>query len=59
MIRWAALQRGQSVIQKFVRPERIQKNANVFDFNLNDEKINILDGLEDGFRLCSDHLGMQ
>ena len=38
MIRWA-LQRGQSVIPKSVRPERIQENANVFEFNLNDEQM--------------------
>ena len=53
MIRWA-LQHGQSVIPKSVRPERIQETANVFDFNLNDEQMKILNGLEDGFRLCPD-----
>ena len=55
MIRWA-LQREQSVIPKSVRPERIQENADVFDFNLNDEQMNILNRLEDGFRLCPDPL---
>ena len=58
MIRWA-LQRGQSVIPKSVRPERIQENADVFDFNLNDEQMSILNELEDGFRLCPDPLRMQ
>ena len=58
MIRWA-LQRGQSVIPKSVRPERIQENANVFDFNLNDEQMKILNGLEDGFRLCPDPIRMR
>ena len=58
MIRWA-LQRGQSVIPKSVRPERIQENADVFDFNLNDEQMNILNRLEDGFRLCPDPLRMR
>ena len=58
MIRWA-LQRGQSVIPKSVRPERIQENANVFDFNLNEEQMNILNSLEDGFRLCPDPLKMR
>ena len=57
MIRWA-LQRGQSVIPKSVRPERIKENSNVFDFNLNDEQMKILNGLEEGFRLCSDPLRM-
>ena len=57
MIRWA-LQRGQSVIPKSVRPERIQENSDVFDFNLNDEQMNILNRLENGFRLCPDPLRM-
>ena len=58
MIRWA-LQLGQSVIPKSVRPERILENADVFDFNLNDEQMNILNRLEDGFRLCLDPLKMR
>ena len=58
MIRWA-LQRGQSVIPKSVRSERIRENANVFDFNLNDKQMKILNGLEDGFRLCPDPLRMR
>ena len=41
MIRWA-LQHGQSVIPKSVRPERIQENADVFDFNLSDDQMKIL-----------------
>ena len=53
MIRWA-LQRGHTVIPKSVSPERIEENANVFDFNLNNEQMNILDGLEEGLRFCPD-----
>jgi len=53
MIRWA-LQRGHTVIPKSVSPERIGENANVFDFNLNNEQMKILNGLEEGLRFCPD-----
>ena len=53
MIRWA-LQRGHTVIPKSVSPERIEGNANVFDFNLNNEQMQILAGLEEGLRFCPD-----
>ena len=53
MIRWA-LQRGHTVIPKSVSPIRIEENANVFDFNLNNEQMKILDGLEEGLRFCPD-----
>ena len=55
MIRWA-LRSGHTVIPKSVRPERIEENANVFDFNLNDEQMKMLDGLEEGLRFCPDPL---
>ena len=55
MIRWA-LQRGHTVIPKSIRPERIKENANVFDFNLNEEQMQILDGLDQGLRFCPDPL---
>ena len=53
MIRWA-LQRGHTVIPKSVSPSRIEENANVFDFNLNNAQMKILDGLEEGLRFCPD-----
>jgi diketogulonate reductase-like aldo/keto reductase len=55
MIRWA-LQRGHTVIPKSVRPERIEENANVFDFNLSEEQMKVLDGLDQGLRFCPDPL---
>ncbi len=55
MIRWG-LQRGQTVITKSIRPERIKEKTNVFDFNLNIEQMQILDGLDQGFRCCPDPL---
>ena len=57
MIRWA-LQRGQTVIPKSVRPQRIEENADVFDFNLSASQMEILNGLDQGFRNCPDPLGM-
>ena len=53
MIRWA-LQRGHTVIPKSVSPARIEENANVFDFNLNNQQMKNLDGLEEGLRFCPD-----
>ena len=58
MIRWA-LQRGHTVIPKSVSPSRIEENANVFDFNLNNEQMKILDGLEEGLRFCPDPAEIQ
>ena len=55
MIRWA-LQRGHTVIPKSLRSERIKENANVFDFNLNVEQMQILDGQDQSFRCCPDPL---
>ena len=53
MIRWA-LQRGHTVIPKSVSPARIEENADVFDFNLNNQQMKNLDGLEEGLRFCPD-----
>ena len=58
MIRWA-LQRGHTVIPKSVSPIRIEENANVFDFNLNNEQMIFLDGLEEGLRFCPDPAAIQ
>ena len=55
MIRWA-LQRGHTVIPKSVSPERIRENANVFDFNLTEDQMNMLDSLDQDLRFCPDPL---
>ena len=55
MIRWA-LQSGHTVIPKSVRPQRIEENADVFDFKLSEDQMNMLDGLEEGLRFCPDPL---
>ena len=51
MIRWA-LEWGQTVIPKSARPKRIEENADVFDFLLNDEQMKILNRLDQGLRFC-------
>ena len=55
MIRWA-IQNGHTVIPKSARPKRIEENANVFDFELREDQIKILDELEEGLRFCPDPL---
>ena len=55
MIRWA-IQNGNTVIPKSVRPKRIEENADVFDFELREDQIKILDELEEGLRFCPDPL---
>ncbi|MBV9195833.1 MAG: aldo/keto reductase [Solirubrobacterales bacterium] len=45
MLRWG-LQHGRSVIPKSVRPERIAENIDVFDFELVDEEMTAIDGLD-------------
>ena len=57
MIRWA-LQSCHTVIPKSARPQRIEENADVFDFKLSEKQMNMLDGLEEGLRFCPDPLGL-
>lgn len=49
MLRWH-LQEGRSAIPKSVRPERIAENFDVFDFELSDDEITAIDGLDTGIR---------
>ncbi|MGV0627074.1 aldo/keto reductase [Mycolicibacter minnesotensis] len=55
LIRWN-LQLGNSVIPRSAQPERIAENLDVFDFELADEHMASLDGLNDGTRLRADPL---
>ncbi|MFW6368593.1 MAG: aldo/keto reductase [Spirochaetota bacterium] len=50
LIRWG-LQHSVVTIPKSVNPERIKANAQVFDFELNDEQMKALDSLDDGHRI--------
>jgi diketogulonate reductase-like aldo/keto reductase len=46
LIRWA-LQHDLIVLPKSTRPDRIAANADVYDFNLTDEQMRALDGLDE------------
>ncbi|KAF9353957.1 hypothetical protein BGX34_011282 [Mortierella sp. NVP85] len=48
LIRWS-LQNGNIVIPKSAKKERIEENADVFDFNLANEDMAILDAMNEGF----------
>jgi diketogulonate reductase-like aldo/keto reductase len=47
LIRWG-LQQGLVVLPKSTRPERIQENMAVFDFDLDATSMTRLDALEEG-----------
>lgn len=49
LIRWN-LQHGNVVIPKSVREERIRENSQVFDFNITDEDMAVLDSLNENLR---------
>ncbi|WP_208008486.1 aldo/keto reductase [Agromyces protaetiae] len=49
MLRWH-LQQGRQAIPKSVRPERLRENFDVFDFELSDDELAAIDGLETGQR---------
>jgi diketogulonate reductase-like aldo/keto reductase len=49
MLRWH-LQEGRSAVPKSVNPERIAANFNVFDFELTDVQLAVIDALDTGVR---------
>ena len=49
MLRWH-LQEGRSAIPKSVSPQRIAANFDVFDFELTDDELAAIDGLDTGVR---------
>ncbi|KAI1319456.1 hypothetical protein EDD11_004033 [Mortierella claussenii] len=53
LIRWS-LQKGYVVIPKSAKKERIQQNANVFDFNIADDDMAILNSMNENF-VCGEY----
>jgi 2,5-diketo-D-gluconate reductase A len=53
LIRWS-LQLGNVVIPRSSSPERIKSNLEVFDFELTDDEMGTLNGLDDGTRFRPD-----
>lgn len=53
ILRWC-LQKGMAVIPRSSNPERIRENAQVFDFSLDREEMDLLDGLHRGLRTTTD-----
>jgi 2,5-diketo-D-gluconate reductase A len=47
VLRWH-IQRGHIVFPKSVTPERIEENHAIFDFDLSDEAVDRIDGLDRG-----------
>ena len=57
LIRWS-LQHNLITIPKSVREERIKENSQVFDYNLTNEDMRILDSLDENFRNSWDPTNM-
>jgi 2,5-diketo-D-gluconate reductase A len=53
LIRWS-IQLGNIVIPRSSSPERVSSNLDVFDFELTDDEMATLDGLDDGTRFRPD-----
>ncbi|MEQ9363056.1 MAG: aldo/keto reductase [Leptospirales bacterium] len=53
LLRWS-IQQGNIVLPKSVRRERIEANAEIFDFELNPDDLRRLDDLEEGLHTCWD-----
>ncbi len=51
-LRWG-IQKGLSVIPKSVHPERIRENAGIFDFEIEQEDIDIMDTMNEDYRSAS------
>eukprot|EP00794_Sanderia_malayensis_P017072 gene17072-18792_t len=52
LVRWG-MQKDFVTIPKSSKAERIKENADVFDFALSDDEMEMLDGLEEGMRVSS------
>ena len=52
MLRYG-IERGYSVIPKSADPGRQKENLNVFDFNLSQEEVEKINGLNKNYRICN------
>jgi len=57
LLRWA-LQKGTAIIPKSKEEARIIENLKVFDFQLDQSEIDLLDALNDGHKFCWDSTGI-
>lgn len=57
IIRWD-IEHGISTIPKSSNKERLQENFNVFNFALAKEDVELMDGFNEGFRICDDPMDM-
>jgi len=48
LLRWA-LQHGYVILPKSEKPERIESNSHLYDFEISDQDMETLDGLNEGF----------
>ena len=53
VLRWN-IQRGIATIPKSATPERIKSNADIFDFELSEDEVNVIDNLDKGQRFGPD-----
>jgi diketogulonate reductase-like aldo/keto reductase len=53
MLRWE-IQHGIIVIPKSAHKERIEENANIFDFEISDDDMESIDSFNENFRTCWD-----
>jgi len=57
ILRWN-IEHGVSTIPKSANPARIEENFNIFDFSLSKEDVALIDGFNEGFRICENPMDM-
>ena len=55
MIRWS-IQKKITIIPKSCNPKRLEENYNIFNFNLDQYEMKVIDNLDEGLRFCPDPL---
>lgn len=57
ILRWN-IEHGVSTIPKSANPSRIDENFNIFDFELSKEDVALINGFNEGFRICENPMDM-